>query len=128
MRIRWHLAKGPAVASAALDIFLRALFAFHRKRARDGKPGSVTFVQRFGSAMQLNLHLHALLPDGVFVEPAGAAPDAPLCFHALPGPVIQAGAGSSAAAGGTASERARRAASMGGPGRGASRDAALRLP
>ena len=43
-------------------------------------------VQRFGSALQLNLHLHALLPDGVFVEPAGAAPDAPLVFHPLPGP------------------------------------------
>ncbi len=91
MRIRWHLATDPALASAALDLFLRALFAFHRTRARaagvrDGKPGSVTFVQRFGSALQLNLHLHALLPDGVFVEPAGAAPDAPLCFHALPGP------------------------------------------
>ena len=35
-----------------------------------GKPGgsSVTFVQRFGSALNVNLHFHVLMPDGIFVE------------------------------------------------------------
>jgi len=58
-RIRWHLARDPSLSSAALTLFLRALFAFQRKRARAegvqaGKPGAVTFVQRFGSALNLN--------------------------------------------------------------------------
>ncbi len=28
--------------------------------------GAVTFVQRFGSALQLNVHFHVLVPDGAF--------------------------------------------------------------
>ena len=87
-RIRWHLATDPSLASAALNLFLRALFAFQRRCARrddvrDGKPGAVTFVQRFGSALNLNLHFHCVVPDGVFVEPRGAPRDAPLEFHPL---------------------------------------------
>lgn len=87
-RIRWHLATDPSLASAALTLFLRALFALQRKRARadgvaDGKPGAITFVQRFGSALNLNLHFHCLVPDGVFVEPSGAPRGAPLEFHYL---------------------------------------------
>ncbi len=29
--------------------------------------GSVSFCQRFGSLLDLNVHFHRLLPDGVFV-------------------------------------------------------------
>ena len=28
--------------------------------------GAITFVQRFGSALQLNVHFHVLVPDGAF--------------------------------------------------------------
>ena len=41
--------------------------------------GAITFVQRFGSALQLNLHFHVLVPDGAFdhdgVFVADDAPD-----------------------------------------------------
>ena len=38
--------------------------------------GSVTFVQRFGSALNLNPHFHVLMLDGVYVIGAeGAAPE-----------------------------------------------------
>jgi hypothetical protein len=30
--------------------------------------GAITFVQRFGSALQLNVHFHVLVPDGAFDE------------------------------------------------------------
>jgi hypothetical protein len=43
----------------------------------------------FGSALALNLHFHSVIPDGVFVEPAGAPPGAPLAFHELPAPEDQ---------------------------------------
>ena len=30
--------------------------------------GAVSFIQRFGSSLNLNLHVHTLVPDGVFFE------------------------------------------------------------
>lgn len=42
-----------------------------------GRTGSVTFVQRFGSAANLNLHAHVLVLDGVFAPAA----DRRLVFH-----------------------------------------------
>src|SRR5262245_13795276 len=32
------------------------------------QPGSVTFLQRFGGALQLNLHYHVVVIEGVFVD------------------------------------------------------------
>lgn len=43
--------------------------------ARTGAPGSETVIQRFGTALNLNLHFHVLLLDGLFVAgPSGAPP------------------------------------------------------
>src|SRR5690606_12040080 len=44
--------------------------------------GSVTFVQRFDSALRLNVHLHVLVLDGVYLR----EPDEPLGFHQLAEP------------------------------------------
>ena len=33
-----------------------------------GHPGSVTFIQRFGSAINLNLHFHAIVLEGVYLD------------------------------------------------------------
>ena len=45
------------------------------KRARregvHGKTGTVTFVQRFGGAIHLNVHTHSLFPDGVYFNTQG---------------------------------------------------------
>ena|GEM_PF-4977166 len=38
--------------------------------------GAVTLIQRFGSALNLNVHLHMLWLDGVY-EPVAARPDKP---------------------------------------------------
>ena len=32
------------------------------------QPGSVTFIQRFGSAINLNLHFHVIFLEGVYVD------------------------------------------------------------
>ncbi len=37
------------------------------KRIRDGRYGAVTAVQRFGSALNLNVHFHTLALDGVYL-------------------------------------------------------------
>jgi len=55
-----------------LRAFLRSLFADQRRRARRlcgiprGHNGSVTFIQRFGSALNLTPHFHVLVLDGVY--------------------------------------------------------------
>jgi hypothetical protein len=52
-------------------MFLRRVFAWQRTQARklgfaDALCGSVTWIQWFGSTLGLNVHFHAVLPDGVF--------------------------------------------------------------
>lgn len=75
-RVRYHLAADPKLASEALRLVLHAIFAYQRRRARRlgeapgraNSNGAVTFVQRFNSALELALHFHILIPDGVFVR------------------------------------------------------------
>jgi len=37
-------------------------------RLRTVQASAVTLVQRFGSALDLNVHFHMQFPDGVYVE------------------------------------------------------------
>jgi hypothetical protein len=88
-RVRWVLARDAGLLAAVLSVFLRAVFALQRRRARRlglgrGATGAVSFVQRFGSALQLNPHFHCLVPDGVWVGRGAEAH-----FHALPPPTQQ---------------------------------------
>ena len=48
---------------------------------RDARSGAIVFAQRFGGALNLNLHFHALVIDGVFTC---ASPFARPLFHAAP--------------------------------------------
>jgi hypothetical protein len=69
--LRFLAARDRGVASRLLDLFTRALFAWQRRRARrlgvaDPRTGGVTAVQRFGGAINLNVHFHTLVPDGLF--------------------------------------------------------------
>ncbi len=50
---------------------------------RDAQTAAVTFVQRFGGALNCNVHFHILLPDAVFVPQPGSDT---LCVLALPPP------------------------------------------
>ncbi|WP_233262306.1 transposase [Vitiosangium sp. GDMCC 1.1324] len=71
-RVRWVLLKDAGLLSEVLGVFLRALFALQRRRARrlgtrGGQTRAVTFTQYFGSALQLTPHFHSVVPDGVWV-------------------------------------------------------------
>jgi hypothetical protein len=71
VRIRYRLAYDSKLLSAVLRTFLRVVQGWYRKRGRElglaeCRGGSVTFAQRFGSALNLNPHLHTLALDGVF--------------------------------------------------------------
>jgi hypothetical protein len=86
--LRYRLAYDAALTSAVLGVFVRTVFASLRRRARQhwdvtrGQCGAVTFVQRFGDALNLNVHFHSLLLDGVYAAGPGGAPR----FYPLPPP------------------------------------------
>ncbi len=69
--VRYLLAYNPTLVTKILAIYIRIVSNWYVKAARKngniGKTAAVTFVQRFGGAINLNVHFHALLLDGVFV-------------------------------------------------------------
>jgi len=90
-RVRWHLAQDPKLAGQALRLFMRALFADLRRRGRrqgirNGRPAAVAVTQRFGSNLQLNHHIHALVADGLFELDPDDPDDKRPRFHRLDTP------------------------------------------
>jgi hypothetical protein len=86
-QVRFLLARDADLLGQVVGMFLHKVFAWQRRRARahgiaDPHCGAVTFVQRFGSMLNLNCHAHALVPDGVFA----ANSDGSVLFHPLPPP------------------------------------------
>ncbi len=80
------LLKDAGLLSDVLTLFLRAVFALQRRRARrqdlqGGQVGAVSFIQFLGSALQVTPHFHSLVPNGVFVPRKGG-----VCFETLPPP------------------------------------------
>jgi hypothetical protein len=69
--LRYRLAYDARLTSDVLQRFIRDVFTSLRRRARlawriaDPRCGAVTFVQRFGGALNVNVHFHALVLDGV---------------------------------------------------------------
>lgn len=76
-RIRYLLAWDHDLCRAVVAVYLRAVLGFLRRRARregvvDGRSGAVAIIQRFGAALNLNVHVHALVLDGVFTRDESA--------------------------------------------------------
>jgi hypothetical protein len=72
-RLRYALAWDHELCRAVLGVFIRALLTFERRRAewrgvRNASGGAVTAIQRFGSALNLNVHFHTLAIQGVFAS------------------------------------------------------------
>jgi hypothetical protein len=70
---RFLLARNPDFLRKALAIFHRTLSRHYEKKARilnlkNPKTGAITVVQRFGGALNLNVHFHTIYIDGVFYE------------------------------------------------------------
>ena len=70
--LRYRLAYDAPLTAAVLGVFVRTVFGSPRRRARTqrgierARCGAVTFVQRFGDALNLNIHFHSLVRDGVY--------------------------------------------------------------
>jgi ribosomal protein S27E len=71
MALRFLLATRPAVLSEVLSVVYRTISGHLLARAGVRRAarhtGSVTLIQRFGSALNLNVHFHMIFADGVYV-------------------------------------------------------------
>jgi hypothetical protein len=72
--LRLALAYDAALCASVRRILVRTLLGWHSARAAlagvaRGRSGAVVVAQRFGSALNLNLHFHALVLDGVYASP-----------------------------------------------------------
>jgi hypothetical protein len=84
--LRLLLAKNHRALSAVGRIFVREVFHWQREQAAlrgipRARGGAVCFPQRFGGSLNLNVHYHVAVPDGVFTEGGDRA-----AFHHLPHP------------------------------------------
>ena len=86
--LRLTLARRADALTAVGRIFVEEVFRWQRERAREQgiigvRSGAVQFPQRFGGSLNLNVHYHVAIPDGVFsrTEKNGLAK-----FHALARP------------------------------------------
>ena len=68
--LRFLFARNPRIMTRALAIVYRAIATHLTRKAGFTKPtaqtGAVTLIQRFGSALNLNIHFHMLFLDGVY--------------------------------------------------------------
>jgi len=75
-KLRFLMAYNQKLTNRILSIFIKTLNSYQKKKAKrygikNSKLGSVTFIQRFGSALNLNVHFHSLFTDGVFYKSEG---------------------------------------------------------
>jgi len=74
--LRYLLAYDSKLLSVLIRGFVKGIENYLRREAKrryglgrlaDASPGILAVVQRFGSALNLNVHIHVLATDGVFV-------------------------------------------------------------
>jgi hypothetical protein len=92
-QLRFQVAFDADLFGAIVRIFVDEVFRDHATRARtlgvrDPRSGAIACVQRFGSTLNLNPHLHLITVDGVYAREEGSA-EAPLRFHPLPSPSVR---------------------------------------
>jgi hypothetical protein len=71
LALRFLLATDPGALTQVLGIVYRTISAYVLKKARltraSGATGAVTLIQRFGSALNLNIHFHMLVLVGAYL-------------------------------------------------------------
>ena len=88
--LRLLLAAQPKLVTPVLQVVHRVikrhLFGQAGLKPEEADSGAVTLIQRFGSAANLNIHLHCLVLDGVYRRGADGAPE----FVEAPAPTDKA--------------------------------------
>jgi hypothetical protein len=88
--LRLLLAAQPKLVTPVLQVvhrvITRHLLGLAGLKPDEADSGAVTLIQRFGSAANLNIHLHCLVLDGVYRRSADAVPE----FVEVPAPTDEA--------------------------------------
>jgi hypothetical protein len=88
--LRFLFASNPRVMTGALAIVYRAIATHLARKAgftmATAQTGAVTLVQRFGSALNLNIHFHMLFLDGVYT---GGTNSHPVRFRRIKAPTAE---------------------------------------
>jgi hypothetical protein len=71
--MRYWLQAGRKLYAKIHKIMIKQIHKYYIEKAsakgiKDLKPGSISFTQRWGSALNLNVHCHILCPDGVYTN------------------------------------------------------------
>jgi hypothetical protein len=70
--LRFLFASNPKVMTSVLGIVDRSIATHLTHKAGFARPlaqtGAVTLIQRFGRALNLNIHFHMLFLDGVYID------------------------------------------------------------
>ena len=86
-RLRYFVHRDPSLAGGLSRILARALTRFYQTRAAGGSAAATAQwhgVQRFGSKVNLHVHVHAVVSDGVFLLEDGV-----LRFYPAPEPTAE---------------------------------------
>ncbi len=71
-QLRFLFASRPLITGQVLGIVYRVIATHLIKKAgysnKTARTGAITLIQRFGSALNLNIHFHMLFLDGVYTE------------------------------------------------------------
>ena len=85
-QLRFLFASRPEIMGRVLGIVYRVIATHLVRKAghthQAARTGAVTLIQRFGGALNLNIHFHMLFLDGVYVE----RPDGAVRFRSLRAP------------------------------------------
>ncbi len=88
-QLRFLFASYPAMMGDALAIIYRAISTYLIHQAgyikQTASTGAVTLIQRFGGALNLNVHFHMLFLDGVYIKDQSGK----LRFKQLPKPSVE---------------------------------------
>jgi hypothetical protein len=71
-QLRFLFASYPKIMGKVLGIFTRVISTHLIQKGgfkqRSARTDAVTFIQRFGPALNLNVHFHILFLDGVYID------------------------------------------------------------
>lgn len=76
--LRFWMAKSSELMGAVLSILIRAISRYYNFQAKTGgasksQAGSITLIQRYGGAINLNIHFHVLFIEGAYEDQDGKA-------------------------------------------------------
>ena len=85
-RLRFFINRRPDLPGGLSGILAREIELYLIRKSGRGDPGQFHFIQRAGSTLNLHMHIHAVVSDGVFFDQRGLLGGKKLGFRGVQGP------------------------------------------